>query len=178
MREPPSPPPWLNLGNLNSVQVGDTVVCIQINEKTRSITHAKIRIIRKVEDWRILTNTEEGKPIGGWVRKNNGACLPMYGVPYYFSANPEHIMLARIFKERDIKEVSKRKEQEKAEKEEKDRRKLLAKEAGEALGDGSHEDDDGNIVYSDSIAEALVDRLTDEQIKTLTFWLKSHNPKA
>ena len=162
MKEPQPPPPWLDLGPLESVQVGSTVCTVRIKDDRVHVSPGVLRV-RACEDWRNLVESAAGKPLGGWVKKFGGACSSMGGT-YYYSANPKHITTSRT-----MERALKRKHDEQVQ--ERERRMELAKEAGEILGDGWREPSDDGW-HSSAIADELVSRLTDMQIRQLTAWLK------
>jgi hypothetical protein len=156
-------PPGLDLGDLANVKVGDEVVMVTFENGVADVSN-RVRRVRKIEDWRTLTETSEGGPGGGWQHKFKGACARMYGLPYFYSANPAHLEEAKRKAIETKNRMGKRKLKFQ-------RRMELAKEAGEILGDGWQDRmDDG--YHSSAVAQGLVERLTDEQIATLTGWLK------
>jgi hypothetical protein len=147
---------------------------LHIDDSQQSIVSAQERTVRLVEDWRVLTRTRQDKHAGGWVRKYKGACNAPFGVPpYYFSANPDHLILAQAFQGREEAILRAAHEKTTAVYDKRKKRKLLARRAGELLGDGEQYDEELGQVYNDTVAGRLVDLLDDVQILTLTAWLEA-----
>lgn len=159
MTTPPPVPSDLDVGDIVNVKVGDEVAVwhthagkMDLDSRVGKVTEIKDGLVRV------------GK-LGHFYLKYGGAALYFMGYGGYFhSVNPEHIATAKALA---IKE------------QEEERRKVEAREAlmrkaypiGEALGDGTQYDGDGQAFDSYTVAENLADKLTPEQLDTLAGWL-------
>lgn len=160
----PPPPPGLDLGDLNALQVGSEVVMVRPTDKGLEVG-SRVYLIHKLESGRVLVrHPDRAISAGGWQTKNHGGTRGMYGPVFYYSANPEHIAQA---KERNAAIEAEQVRQQAG------RNVLLAlaRPIGLELGDGERCDSYGEPYDCDDAAQMLADKLTADQLKTLAGWL-------
>lgn len=156
----PSPPAGLDLGNLASLNLGDEIVILHPTHSGLRVG-SNVYVVHALQSWGVQIRRPDRSTVGGfWYHKDGGGSRGMYGPHYYHSANLAHIAQAKANAEAIRTEETRKKAAREA-------LMTIARPIGEALGDGWNESDN----YEESAANALADKLTVEQIKTLAGWL-------
>lgn len=154
--------------HLSAVKVGDEVVTISRADNGGLSVGSRVFRVSAIESWRVLIRREDGKTHGAWQIKNGGGCPyamhPQHVMRFYYSANPEHIARARRqAKEQEAAEIARKAAFE--------AQMVLARPIGEALGDEWDSGGDYEGFQRESAAQALAEKLTPEQMRTLAGWL-------
>lgn len=162
----PPIPSGLNLGDIANVKIGDEVTVWHTHTGERVLAPYVSKILS------IDSNGLARAVHGHFYLKFKGAAPYAMDLGwFYYSVNPEHIAAAKKL----ITEA-----QEKAQHKAEAREALMRKvrPIGEALGDGTRQDDDGKAFDDYTVAENLADKLTPEQLDTLAGWLGINNKTA
>jgi len=160
--------------HLSNLKPGDEITTITLKGKRK--VYGQIRVITEYSEphkaWRYgkpATPATPGKCLGIVPADGRGFhFMQKRDTPpgFWYSANPEHIKAARAQYEKELAALAK-KAAEKA------RRMALALPIGDLLKTEYYDREEHyRLDSTQDIAEELVKRLTDEQIKILRTWLK------
>ncbi len=161
----PTIPEGLDLGNVTAAPVG-TEIAVLGTLKGGPTVAAVLYTVTVDEGWRLLLRIQGGSKTTGAIIKAKMGASPYFMLKkwFYYSANPAHVRLAKL----KIKAAGRRADKKQAAL---DAKMLIARPIGEVLGDGEAYDGDGQSYQSSGIADTLAERLTTEQLQTLSGWL-------
>lgn len=167
MKNPPPliVPADLDLGDIAGVKVGDELAVIHThNGGKRELAPKTVFVTEITKDSAGEVIFKNGRSVLFRPKFGGAAYYFMFRGVYFYSANPAHIA--------EAKEKAEKAERERIARETERKRKMkICLPIGEIFGDGSGYDSDGCYYETQKAAEALAEKLNDEQLKQLAEWL-------